>query len=53
MIGGRLGARVAGSDHIVANQLTMYPNKMQAHVSIVSCVYDIACSNKGNRSNQV
>eukprot|EP00112_Aurelia_sp_Birch-Aquarium-sp1_P004122 Seg1469.2 transcript_id=Seg1469.2/GoldUCD/mRNA.D3Y31 product="Complex I assembly factor TIMMDC1 mitochondrial" protein_id=Seg1469.2/GoldUCD/D3Y31 len=38
IIGGRLGARVAGSDHIVANQLTMYPNKMQAHREYHSAV---------------
>ena len=31
-VGGRLGARVAGKDHILANQLTTYKYKMQAHV---------------------
>ena len=35
-VGGRLGAKVAGKDHILANQLTPYKFEMQAHVS--SCV---------------
>lgn len=33
LIGGRMGARVSGNDHMISNQLTIYPSKMQAHVS--------------------
>jgi len=39
-VGGRLGARVAGKDHILANQLTTYKYKMQAHREYHSAVID-------------
>ena len=33
LLGGKMAASQAGEQHLLANQLTMYPSKMQAHVS--------------------
>lgn len=38
LIGGRMGARVSGNDHMISNQLTIYPSKMQAHREYHSAV---------------